>query len=127
MKCPNWKKAACSADINDRGFKPEYATRKVQCPENTDYHCNLVKSAAARARATDRKLLRVLKVLYQLNQEPVNLHNMQVTYKIGLRTAERDLQLLRLAGFDITTTGFPGEYKLNGGLKIAPAAQEARI
>lgn len=127
MKCPNWKKAACSADINDRGFKPEYAARKVQCPANTDEHCNLVRRAPSGVQKPNRKLLRVLKVLYQLNQEPVNLHNMQVVYKIGLRTAERDLQILRLAGFDITTTGFPGEYKLNGGLKIATTAQEAKI
>lgn len=64
-----------------------------------------------------RKLLRVLRMLYQLNQEPVNIRNLQVTHKITMRTVERDLQVLRLAGFDIITTDVPGEYKLNGGLK----------
>lgn len=70
-----------------------------------------------------KKLLRVLRVLYQLNQEPVNIYNLMVMYDITLRSVERNLQLLRLAGFEITTTGLPGEYRLIGGLKAA--AQEA--
>lgn len=63
------------------------------------------------------RLQRLLRMLYQLNQETVNIHNLQVEYQISERAAQRDLQTLRLAGFDIANAGRPGVYKLTGGLK----------
>ena len=64
-----------------------------------------------------KALLRVLRVLHQLNQGKVNLYNLQVQFGISERTAQRDIQLLRLAGFDIDTTA-PGVYALPGAMRF---------
>lgn len=63
------------------------------------------------------RLIRLLRMLHQLNQEQVNIHGLQVEYEISERAAQRDLQTLRLAGFDIDPVR-PGVYQLTGAMRF---------
>jgi predicted DNA-binding transcriptional regulator YafY len=66
------------------------------------------------------KLARVLRILYLLNQGRVSIHWLAREFKKTIRTIERDLQLLREAGFDIVPlqTNEPGWYVLYTALRF---------
>ena len=41
MKCPNWKKAACSVDFTDKGYE-KYKNVRKPCPKGVNDKCEIV-------------------------------------------------------------------------------------
>ena len=40
MKCPNWKKAACSVDFTDKGYE-KYKNVRKPCPKGVNDKCEI--------------------------------------------------------------------------------------